>query len=70
MMNYSLLDKYGLRRVINASGRMSILAVSAPSDKVMKAMKIGGQNYVEIPELMNKSGNYIANILNCESAML
>lgn len=40
--------KYGLKRVINASGRMSILGVSAPTDSVMEAMKSGGQNYVEI----------------------
>lgn len=66
----SLNAKYGLKRVINASGRMSILGVSTPSDTVMDAMKFGGQNYVEIADLVDKAGEYIANILNCEAAIV
>ena len=38
-MESSLNKKYGLKRVINASGRMSILGVSTQTDTVMKAMK-------------------------------
>lgn len=66
----SLNAKYGLKRVINASGRMSILGVSTPSDRVMDAMKIGGQNYVEIGDLVNKSGNYVANMIDTEDAVI
>lgn len=62
--------KYGLKRVINASGRMSILGVSAPTDTVMEAMKRGGQNYVEIADLVDKAGDYIANILGSEAAVV
>lgn len=53
-MDHSLQAKYGLKRVINASGRMSILGVSAPTDSVMEAMKQGGQQYVEIADLVDK----------------
>lgn len=67
-MDHSLNAKYGLKRVINASGRMSILGVSAPSDTVMDAMKQGGQQYVEIADLVNKSGKYVADILGSEDA--
>lgn len=49
-MERSLNYKYGLKQVINASGRMSILGVSSPTDTVMDAMKFGGQNYVEIAD--------------------
>lgn len=69
-MEKSLFTKYGLKRVINASGRMSILGVSAPTDSVMDAMKLGGQNYVEIADLVNRSGDYIAQKLGSESAVV
>jgi L-seryl-tRNA(Ser) seleniumtransferase len=69
-MDHSLLAKYGLKRVINASGRMSILGVSAPTDTVMEAMKTGGQQYVEIADLVNKAGDYIAGIMGSEAAVV
>jgi len=69
-MAHSLNAKYGLKRVINASGRMSILGVSAPTDTVMEAMKQGGQQYVEIADLVDKAGDYIANILGAEAAVV
>lgn len=69
-MERSLNAKYGLKRVINASGRMSILGVSAPTDTVMDAMKQGGQNYVEIADLVDRSGDYIADILGSEAAVV
>ena len=69
-MDHLLHAKYGLKRVINASGRMSILGVSAPTDTVMDAMKQGGQHYVEIADLVNKAGDYIANMLGSESAVV
>lgn len=69
-MTGSLNAKYGLKRVINASGRMSILGVSAPTDTVMNAMKHGGKNYVEIADLVDKGGDYIADILGSEAAVV
>ncbi|MBZ5753271.1 DgaE family pyridoxal phosphate-dependent ammonia lyase [Metabacillus rhizolycopersici] len=66
----TLNAKYGLKRVINASGRMSILGVSAPSDTVMEAMKQGGQRYVEIADLVDKAGDYVAGILGSEAAVI
>ncbi|MEW9702047.1 DgaE family pyridoxal phosphate-dependent ammonia lyase [Paenibacillus sp. SI8] len=66
----SLNAKYGLKRVINASGRMSILGVSAPTDTVMDAMKHGGQSYVEIADLVDKAGDYVARILGSEAAVI
>lgn len=69
-MKNSLHAKYGLKRVINASGRMSILGVSAPSNTVMDAMKNGGQKYVEIAELVEKAGQHIAEIIYAEDAVV
>ncbi|MDY0393516.1 DgaE family pyridoxal phosphate-dependent ammonia lyase [Virgibacillus halophilus] len=69
-MENTLHAKYGLKRVINASGRMSILGVSAPSDTVMDAMKTGGQNYVEISDLVDKAGQHIADVIESEAAVV
>lgn len=69
-MESSLNKKYGLKRVINASGRMSILGVSTQTDTVMKAMKSGGQQYIEISDLVDKAGAYIAERLGSESAIV
>ncbi|MGG1612220.1 DgaE family pyridoxal phosphate-dependent ammonia lyase [Paenibacillus phoenicis] len=69
-MENSLNAKYGLKRVINASGRMSILGVSAPSDTVMEAMKRGGQSYVEIADLVDKAGDYVAKHVGSEAAVV
>lgn len=69
-MGNSLNAKYGLKRVINASGRMSILGVSAPSDGVMEAMKRGAQSYVEIADLVDKAGDHVAGIIGSESAVI
>lgn len=66
----TLNAKYGLKRVINASGRMSILGVSAPSNNVMEAMKVGGQSYVEIADLVDKAGEHIAGLLESEAAIV
>jgi L-seryl-tRNA(Ser) seleniumtransferase len=69
-MASTLSAKYGLKRVINASGRMSILGVSAPTDSVMEAMKQGGQMYVEIADLVDKAGDYAARIIGSEAAVV
>ncbi|MCQ6559280.1 DgaE family pyridoxal phosphate-dependent ammonia lyase [Paenibacillus mendelii] len=69
-MGHSLHAKYGLKRVVNASGRMSILGVSVPTDSVMEAMKQGGQQYVEMAELVRRSGDYVAGILGAEGAVV
>lgn len=48
----SVYEKYGLKKVINASGKMTILGVSKVSDSVLEAQKIGGQNFFEMSELV------------------
>lgn len=69
-MEHSCHAKYGLKRVVNASGRMSVIGVSAPTDTVMDAMKSGGQSYVEIADLVDKAGDHIARILGSEAAVV
>ncbi|CAO97972.1 DgaE family pyridoxal phosphate-dependent ammonia lyase [Erwinia tasmaniensis] len=66
----SVYEKYGLKQVINASGRMTILGVSTPSADVVETVKFGLNHYFEINDLINKSGRYIAGLLGCEAALV
>lgn len=66
----TLSAKYGLKRVINASGRMTILGTSTASDTVMEAMSQGGQQYVEIADLVDRAGQYVAGIVGSEDAVV
>ncbi len=66
----SIYDKYQLKHVINASGRMTILGVSTPTPEVVERVAYGLNNYFEIKDLVNKTGEYIANLLNVEAAVV
>lgn len=50
----------GVRRVINASGRMTKLGVSTPSSTVLAAMNHGAGSYVLMNELIDAAGTFIA----------
>lgn len=64
----SIYEKYQLKPVINASGRMTILGVSTPSPEVVDAVNTGMNHYFEMKDLVNKTGAYIAQLLNVEAA--
>lgn len=66
----SVYEKYGLKQVINASGRMTILGVSTPSPEVVETVKYGLNHYFEIKDLVDKTGAYIADLLNAEGAVV
>ena len=56
----TVYEEIGLPRVINASGRVTVLGVSTISDKVAKAAVAGGQSYVVVEDLMDKAGEIIS----------
>ena len=66
----SVYEQYGLKKVINASGRMTILGVSTPSAAVVERVSYGLNHYFEIGDLVNKTGAHIARLLGCESALV
>lgn len=66
----SIYEKYDLKRVINASGKMTILGVSKVSETVLQAQKMGGQNFFEMSELVANTGRYIAQKLGAENATI
>lgn len=63
-------EKFGLKKVINASGKMTILGVSKVSDKVAAAQKSAGQTFFEMADLTVKSGQYVADLLGAENATI
>ncbi|MGF2941288.1 KDGP aldolase [Enterococcus xiangfangensis] len=44
-------EKFGLKEVINASGKMTILGVSKVSENVLAAQRFGGEHFFEMSEL-------------------
>ncbi|GAB3421070.1 DgaE family pyridoxal phosphate-dependent ammonia lyase [Erwinia aphidicola] len=66
----SIYEKYHLKQVINASGRMTILGVSTPSADVVETVSYGLNHYFEMKDLVNKTGAYIAGLLGCEAAVV
>ncbi|MBV4413633.1 DgaE family pyridoxal phosphate-dependent ammonia lyase [Enterobacteriaceae bacterium YMB-R22] len=64
----SIYEKYRLKQVINASGRMTILGVSTPRPEVVEAVNTGMNHYFEMKDLVNKTGEYIAKLLGVEGA--
>ena len=63
-------SKYNLKKVINASGRMTILGVSTPRPEVVDTVSHGINEYFEIKDLVDKTGQYIAKLLNVENAVV
>ena len=52
----SIYEKYNLKQVINASGRMTALGVSTPRAEVVEAVTTGMNHYFEMKDLVNKTG--------------
>lgn len=63
-------EKFKLKEVINASGRMTILGVSKVSENVLAAQKFGGENFFEMSELSIQTGAYLAKLLKVEDAQV
>lgn len=63
-------QKYGLKEVINASGKMTILGVSKVSNEVLAAQKFGGEHFFEMSELTIQTGKAIAKLVGSEDAIV
>ncbi|WP_392566694.1 DgaE family pyridoxal phosphate-dependent ammonia lyase [Utexia brackfieldae] len=66
----SVYEKYNLKEVINASGRMTILGVSTPRPEVTETVAQGLNEYFEMKDLVNKTGEYIAKLLQVDNAVV
>ena len=51
-------EKFHLKEVINASGKMTILGVSKVSEAVLAAQRFGGEHFFEMSELSVQTGPF------------
>ncbi|MGQ2376467.1 DgaE family pyridoxal phosphate-dependent ammonia lyase [Companilactobacillus zhachilii] len=65
-----LYEKYNLKHVINADGKMTILGVSKVSDEVVEAQKQGAQNFFEMSDLLIQTGKYLAKLVDSDDALV
>jgi len=68
MSDKTIYETLGIKHVINARGNQTLLGGSLLPKKVQIDMEEASLHFVEMQELLNKSGDYIANILGTESA--
>ena len=66
----NVYSRIGARPVINAAGNTTVWGGSLPSDAVRRAMDEANVGFVEMEELLKKSGDYIANSLGVEGAYI
>lgn len=65
-MTSSLFENFGLRKIINASGKMTALGASAVTDEIADSLKAAAQDYVDIDELIEYAGKVIAHHTGAE----
>ena len=66
----NVYKKLGARPLINATGNQTVRGGSTPSAVVRKAMLEADASYVEMAELLEKSGRFIAERLGVEDAYI
>jgi len=62
----SIYQQFGLRQVINASGKMTALGASAVHPSVAQAMAEAAMDYVDMEELLRAAGRHIAGATGAE----
>lgn len=65
-----IFNKYNVKQVINASGKMTILGGSRVNKDICNYMNIGASHFFEIKDLLDKTGEYISNLLDVESTYI
>ena len=60
--------RLGVRPVINAQGNRTVLGGSTPGMEVEVAMNQAGGSYVKMQDLLDRSGEFIAELLDVEAA--
>src|SRR5262245_12106024 len=63
-----IFDEIGVKPVINARGHATVLGGATPSGRVKDAMEAADRYYVDMRELLERSGEIIAGLLECEAA--
>jgi len=65
-----IYEELGVKPVINAAGNMTLLGGSRPSAKVLEAMEQANRYFVDMEELLKRTGAVIADLLGAEAALV
>jgi D-glucosaminate-6-phosphate ammonia-lyase len=65
-----IYERFGVKTVINASGKMTHLGGSVLSSRVADAMEQASQNHVDIDQLLTRAGLLVAEATGAEAACL
>ncbi len=63
-------QKLGVKPFINAAGTYTVLSASTMPDEVRAAIELAGKKPVNLNELIDASGSYLAKKLQCEAALV
>ncbi|MGH2373738.1 MAG: aminotransferase class V-fold PLP-dependent enzyme, partial [bacterium] len=63
-------DDLGVKLIINAMGIMTMLGGSTIGPRVRAAMEEANESFVDMAELLDKSGRTIAGLLSSEAALV
>src|SRR5262249_14699440 len=58
----------GIKPLINARGHQTVLGGTTPSARVKEAMEAAERYYVDMAELLRRSGEIISELIQCEAA--
>lgn len=65
-----ILERLGVKRVINACGTLTVLGGNRVNPLAMEAMREVADSFVDMNELITKSGEYVAKLLNVPGALI
>lgn len=65
-----IYDKLGIKKLINAEGTLTRLGGSVMDPVVMEEMVEASKYFVDLKELLEKSGEYVANLLGVEASYI
>jgi len=65
-----IYDKLGVKKLINAEGTLTRLGGSLMDQSVLEAMVAASRHFVDLNELLEKSGEYLARLLGVEAAYI
>ncbi|WP_434636832.1 D-glucosaminate-6-phosphate ammonia lyase [Klebsiella sp. I138] len=69
-MNSNIYQQLGLKRVINACGKMTILGVSAVAPEVMQATAQAAAAFVEMDKLTDRAGEQVSTYTGAEDSYI
>ncbi|MBS3788644.1 aminotransferase class V-fold PLP-dependent enzyme [Candidatus Bipolaricaulota bacterium] len=67
MANY---EQLGVKPIINAAGTFTKFSGSLMDEEVLDAMKEASKQFVDVNELLEATGDYLANLLEVDSALV